>query len=77
MYRWIDYFEIEYSNFAAVFLAILVYNWGYGNVQYWLTAGDEDNQKITELIPFEKFNTTKMWCGGMYGRKIFWRRCII
>ena len=63
LYRWIDYFEIEYSNFVAVFLAILVYNWGYGNVQYWLTAGDEDNQKITELIPFEKiqYNEDVIW----------------
>ena len=63
LYRWIDYFEIEYSNFAAVFLAILVYNWGYGNVQYWLTAGDEDNQKITELLPFEKiqYNEDVVW----------------
>lgn len=63
LYRWIDYFEIEYSNFVAVFLALLVYNWGYGNVQYWLTAGDEDNQKITELIPFEKiqYNEDVVW----------------
>jgi len=46
-----------------VFFAILVYNWGYGNVQHWLDNGGEDNQKITELLPFEKlqYNEDVIW----------------
>lgn len=53
--RWYQhYLSIDYNEAMALMFAILTYNWGYGNVQNWLENGMEDNQRITELLPFEK-----------------------
>jgi len=62
--RWYQYFlSQDYENGMAMFFAIMSYNWGYGNVQNWLENGMEDNQRITELLPFEKlqYNEDVMW----------------
>lgn len=53
--RWYQYFlSQDYENGMALLFALMCYNWGYGYILKWLDEGNQDNQKITELIPFEK-----------------------
>lgn len=63
LYRWINHYLKNYPEYIAVSLGIMTYSWGYGNVQNWLASGEGDNQKITELIPFEKlqYNEDVLW----------------
>lgn len=62
--RWYDtYIKRKHTYCTALYLALLTYAWGYGNVEKWLN-GRNDNLWIRHAIPLDKQE---------YLDKVMWR----